>query len=312
MGETVLTVLATLAVVLLGLYAALLVGIVWVSAHPPRVPQFISPGFLGLPQENVEFLTADGLCLRGWFTLPAGDVPPRFVMIYVHGYLMNRCEPVGLAVRLARRGGAGLLFDLRAQGQSEGKRVGMGATEQQDVVAAIQWVQRRLPGVPIVLWGSSLGGAACALATAHLPPSTVQGLIVDSGFGRLTVAMRGWWPFFVGPFWARFVAPSNLLARWLLPVPPAEVDTAPAFELARGTPILLVYGDQDPIVPPTEVKRIHAAAGPAARLELFAGRGHSEARWHEPARYFALVEGWLDQVIPLGPGASDEDSARST
>jgi len=297
-------VVATLLFTGLVLYGLAMVGIIWVSAHPPRVPHFTSPGFLGQPQENVEFVTSDGICLRGWYT---ASTSPRFIVVYAHGYLMNRCEPVGLAIRLARMGGAGLLFDLRAQGQSDGKRVGLGYTEAADVRAAVAWARARSPGVPVVLWGSSMGGAACLFAAAS-DAIAVDGVMIDSGFGRLTVAMRGWWPFFVGPFWARFIAPSNGLARWLMPVPPSRVDTCDALPKLGATPLLLLYGDRDPIVPVSEVARMVAAAHPSAQLVWFPGRGHSEARWHDPERYFAAVEAWLAEWLCAMEANSGNDS----
>lgn len=279
---------ATAGAILALLYGGALVAVAWFSAHPPRVPPFVSPGFLGRPQENVELTAADGTPLRAWWTAPAA---PRLVVVYAHGYLMNRCEPVGLAHRLFDHGAAGLLVDLRAQGGSGGRRVGMGVAEAADVAAAVRWARARCPGVPVVLWGSSMGGAACLFALAA-DPALADGIVVDSAYGRLTVAMAGWWGFFVGPRAAPWLAPANRLASALLPRPARTIDTAAAAAEVR-VPMLLLYGDADPLVPPAEVERLRAAAGGPVELAWFAGRGHSEARWHEPARYFAVLEDWL-------------------
>src|SRR5579862_5223503 len=104
-------------------YLLLLLGVAWFSLHPVRTPLYISPGALGLAQEEVQFSAADGTPLRGWWI----DVPDcKAILVMSHGYLMNRCELAPLAIYMAQFGCASLLYDSRAHGKSGGRKSGLG------------------------------------------------------------------------------------------------------------------------------------------------------------------------------------------
>ena len=71
-----------------GLYLLVLGAIAWISVHPPRIPIYLSPSAMDVPEESVEFIS-QGTSLKGWW-IPA-DVPTA-VVVYAHGYMMNLCE----------------------------------------------------------------------------------------------------------------------------------------------------------------------------------------------------------------------------
>src|SRR5438046_1086146 len=87
--------------ILIALYLVILLGIVWFSLHPFRIPIFLSPGGLGCSQEDVEFEGPDGVQLRGWW-VEASDA--KAVAIISHGYMMNRSELSPLAPLLVPPG----------------------------------------------------------------------------------------------------------------------------------------------------------------------------------------------------------------
>ena len=91
------------------LYFLALVLVAMVSLRPIRIPFFLSPGALGLPQQSVRFKSADGLELRGWWMHRES---PNSVAVLCHGYMMNRSEPIPLAKRLWEEGVACLIFDF--------------------------------------------------------------------------------------------------------------------------------------------------------------------------------------------------------
>lgn len=279
--------LLAILVTLAGLYVVLLFVLAWVTVHPPRIPLFLSPGALGLPQEPVQWTSKDGVPIRGWWM---HQDEPTVVAVLAHGYLMNRAEPIPMAKRFHEAGMACLVFDFRRHGGSGGKRCTIGWDERHDVAAAVGVAKERYPNAKLVLWGSSMGGAASAFAVAHegASPDT---LILDSVYGRLADSNRGWWLTFVGKFWTPFLLPVSFFARMLTGHDPKRVDVRQALTQIQ-TPTLLLHGSHDLIAPLT-VAEANAAAAPNGKLVVFEGVQHSQPRWLMTERYDQEVFAFL-------------------
>ena len=293
----------TWILIVLGVYGLILAAVAWFSVRPFRTPVFLSPGALGAPQEEVSIATAEGHTLRGWWIEPPNA---RVVAVMAHGYMMNRCELVPLAVHLARLGVASVAIDLRAHGKSGGATCGFGVRETADVRAAAEWARTRVPGVPVVLIGSSMGAAASALPAAQCP-GLAQGLVLDSAYSTLLSGMLGWWRFLGGKVLSVVLAPTVILALPVLRCNPARVDVADSLRVV-GVPVLLIHGDADDLALPSEAERNHAAC-PGSALVWLPGCGHSEGRWIHPERYHAAVEELIERV--LASAATSETARRS-
>lgn len=273
---------------ILGVYLGILILVVRLSLYPLRIPTFISPGSLGLPQENVEFTTEDGMVLRGWWVQSSES---DRVAVFTHGYLMNRCEWVPIALQLHRLGYSCLLYDLRAHGRSRGKKCGLGWYERQDVRAAARFARSRSSGFTVLL-GSSMGAAASAFALAE-EPGLADALVMDSSYSQLQAAVLGWWSF-IGGKWLRLAfSPTLLLTRLVLGIGPKQVDVARALELI-SIPKLFVHGSADTLAEPSQATRNFEAAATPKELFWFADRNHSEFRWEDPDRYLAELTRWLE------------------
>jgi len=278
-------------VVVLLLYLAVLALAVRVSLYPVRSPIFLSPGALGVPQEEVEFASIDGTPLRGWWVR---HDDPTGIAILVHGYLMNRAELTPLAARLHAKGWASLIIDLRAHGKSGGKKSSLGVQERFDVEAAARLARETYPGAKIVLIGSSMGSAASAFALAE-QPGIADGIILDSGFSRLPDAVLGWWYFVGGKPLRALLWPTVPLAGPFVGFNPYKVDVGKALAKAEK-PVLLIHGDADTLANPAQAKRNLEMAGDRGEIVWFERCGHSEARWLHPERYYAAVEDFLERL----------------
>ncbi|MBL8060336.1 MAG: alpha/beta fold hydrolase [Chthonomonas sp.] len=283
-----MNILAIVILALLVIYLAILLGVSWFSLHPLRIPIFLSPGALGLPQESVAFKSKDGVPLRGWWI---DQENPRAVAVLAHGFLMNRAEPTPMAKRLFEEGFACLLFDFRRHGLSGGKISTVGWAERHDVAAAVALARERYPGVKLVLWGSSMGAAAAALAVAHEPDCHADALILDSAYSRLVDATGGWWKTFVGPVVTFMLMPTWVLGWLFTRIDPRGVDVADALSRLQQ-PILLLHGDADMIVPLEAAKR-NQRANELTELVVFEGMQHSQPRWQQTATYDARVMEFL-------------------
>lgn len=276
---------------ILAVYLLAMFAIAWFSLHPFRIPIFLSPGAMAVPQEDVEFASGD-LKIRGWWSPVEGS---DRVMILCHGYMMNRSELAPIAVELWKRGVSCLLIDFRAHGRSQGKKSFLGYREAEDVIAAVGWVRSLVPGAKVGLLGSSMGSAASAIAAGERP-GLVDVLVLDSAYSRLPSAVLGWWRFLGGPVLSAALSPTVLLAAPLAGFNPFSIDVARCLTKAGDVPVLLLHGDSDNLALPAEAERNHAAVGGPKELVWLPGSGHSEGRWLHPERYYGALFGFLRQI----------------
>jgi alpha-beta hydrolase superfamily lysophospholipase len=273
------------------LYVATLVFMAWVSVHPMRIPIFFSPGALGVAQEPVELVAADGVRMAGWWV---PTVESRGVIVLAHGYMMNRAEPSVLAAWLAGQGWSCLLMDFPGHGSSGQRRVGFGWTERNDVAVMLREARKRADGAPVVAWGSSMGAAASAFALAE-DGSLADGLVLDSAYGSLVGAVSGWWYWLGGRKLQIILGPVIWFGRMLLPFNPNRVRVSDALRNVH-VPTLLLHGDRDSLATPDQAEQNLAALGEQGKLVWFAGCAHSEGRWVHPVQYQLELKKYLDEV----------------
>ena len=278
-------------IILLVLYLGILALALRMSLYPIRTPIFISPGALGVPQEEFQVQSTDDITIRGWKTQPPN---PKGVLLMAHGYLMNRSELSPLAVQLYEKGWASMILDLRAHGKSGGKKATFGVLERHDVAAAAKLAREEFPNLPIVMVGSSMGSAACAFALAD-DPSLADGLVLDSSYSKLPDAVLGWWYFLGGKPLRAFLWPSVFVAAPFVGFNPFKVDVAEAVKKLK-IKVLLMHGDVDTLANPRQAARNLEAAGDCGEIVWFEGCGHSEGRWIHPERYIRSLEAYLEMV----------------
>ena len=279
---------------ILGVYLAILIGVLWISVHPLRIPVFFSPGSLGFPQEEVVFDSSDGKRLRGWWM---GNEDSKRVAVLCHGYLMNRCELAPVAIDLHRQGYSCLLFDFRQHGKSSSGRCGMGWYERADVSAACALARSKVTGCRIVLIGSSMGAVASAFALSE-DPALADAAVFDSAYSKLPSAVLGWWNFLGGKLLKTVLSPTILLSGFVAGFNPFKVDVGSAMAKIH-IPKLIVHGECDNLANPEQAKRNFAMAADPKEIVWFPGRDHSEFRWEDWATYSAALNKWLSSVHSL-------------
>lgn len=194
--------------------------------------------------------TADGESIVAWWKPPE---PGRAVLVYFHGNggsLWNRQDR---ARRLTEDGRGLLLVSYRGYSGSTGAPSEEGL--RRDAEAAYGFVAQRYEPGRIVLYGESLGtGVAVALAAerAH------GGLILDAPFtSAADVARRQYW---------------FLPVDWLMRDQFRSLDRVGGLK----SPLLVLHGDQDGIIPIALGERLFAAAPEPKRFVRLPGVGHAE------------------------------------
>ena len=268
----------------------------------PDVSFTFTPWELGVRHEDVEFRTADGITLRGWF-LPRPETASTVVSL--HGYRGHMAQLLGISTLLWRAGFNVLLFDFRGRGRSGDAPISMGHWERGDLEAALDLVTSRIAGARIGLLGYSMG-AVVAVYGGDDP--RVRALVLDSCFTSLSEVLEE----MAGREAGRYLR-GWLDGRAFLPAmewwhrrrgKPAFAEAAPIKVMRRLTskPVLVIQGDRDATVPPEHGARLAAAA--EAELWLVPGAHHCGAYFVDRPAYVERVTDFFR--LHLGDATSRE------
>lgn len=120
-----------------------------------------NPSQLDLAFEDIAFQSDDGHHLSGWY-MPT-DASDKAV-IFVHGHGADRHEGMRWFKAVNQAGFNILVFDLRNSGKSTKSFSTMGYFEQNDVKAAVDFLQRQKQIQRIGIFGTSMGAATSIMA----------------------------------------------------------------------------------------------------------------------------------------------------
>jgi fermentation-respiration switch protein FrsA (DUF1100 family) len=280
--------------VLLAVGAMLAAGIVllptsvaYVVTHSARaeVPQ----PELGTAFEGVQFRTADGLLLQGWYIASKNGA----AVIAFPG----RSGPQKQARMLARHGYGVLLFDRRGEGESEGDPNGFGWGGEQDLDAAASYLRLRPDVDPnrIGVIGLSVGGEMAIHAAAH---SDAFAAVVSEGASgqslRDELANPGLRERLLDlPAQVSLIAALTVFTDELAP-PSLKSEVAKI----APTPVFFVYGEHGQGGSETRPnKGFYAAAGEPKEIWEVPNGQHIAGITTEPQEYERRVIGFFDDAL---------------
>lgn len=136
---------------------------------------------------------ADGNCLQGYEWKPA-STPPRGAIVLVHGIHDHPGRYAALAQALVAKGVAVYAQDHRGHGASGGarQRVDSAAQLVGDAELALGEAARRNPGVPLFLYGHSMGGLVAAhVAAKDAAKPQLAGVVLSSAALALPPSASG-------------------------------------------------------------------------------------------------------------------------
>jgi pimeloyl-ACP methyl ester carboxylesterase len=229
-----------------------------------------APGELAGPRLQ----TSDGIALAGWY-IPAGKGigPTGPTVVLAHGHGSNKSNMLAYADMLHDDYNL-VLFDFRNHGQSGDAQTTVGALEQFDLRAVIDWVVNKKEPEQLAVLGTSMGGGT-ALAEAATD-ARVDALVLDSTHATLANALQ-----------ARLDSkgyPLSLPGSWsillgLLLRTGQDISAVDAMQTiaAYDRPLLIIVGGQDDQIGEDDGQALLEAAengGSTAELEVCADAGH--------------------------------------
>ena len=268
------------------LFAAMAVllpfAIAYVVTHAARAT--VPTADLGAPYENVEFTTADGLRLKGWYIRSRN----RAAVISFPG----RASSQKRAKLLARHGYGVLLFDRRGEAQSEGDPNTFGWQGERDIRAAVAFLQRQPDVDPRKIGGIGLSVGGEMMIEAAAESSDLKAIVSEGASSRSVrdeIANHSGWQELVGNSVA-----TAATAVFTNNLPPSTLKSlVPKISGAA----FFVYGQRgQPAERPANHAFYAAARGPKAIWEV-PGSGHIGGTEAQPAEYERRVTGFFDRWL---------------
>ena len=228
--------------------------------HPDRV-LYDTPKRLGLAFEQVVFQSADGTRLVGWFIPAGGYADPRKAkgtVVHFHGNAQNMSAHWQYVDWVPQRGFNLFVFDYRGYGASEGSPEPKGVFE--DSRAALDYVRSR-PDVDasrLLVFGQSLGGTNAIAAVGSGNRAGVKAVAIES----------------------TFYSYSSIASEKLIGAGSLADDTYSAERFIAAlspTPLLLLHGTADAVIPYSHSEKLFAKAAEPKRLIRIEGGAHTEA-----------------------------------
>jgi fermentation-respiration switch protein FrsA (DUF1100 family) len=219
------------------------------SIHPPKIITDLIPSDLGLEYKEVNFKSSDDIKLNGWF-IPNNKT--KATIIVMHGYPADKANLLPTAEFLSKDFNV-FLFDFRSFGKSEGKYTTAGYLEKNDLLGAIEYLEKEKNTTKIGLYGFSLGGAV-ALMTNH---KNVKAIVTDSAYAKLIHMLEHTYRiFFI--FKYPLVYLTKLYGILFLKV---NVDDASPVDNIKNLkiPILIIHAEKDSQIPVGEAYLLHDA-----------------------------------------------------
>ncbi|MDZ7634037.1 MAG: alpha/beta hydrolase [Bacteroidales bacterium] len=249
---------------------------------------------------------------------------PKAVILLVHGLGEHAGRYEGWAARFNERGVALRAFDLPGHGNSEGRRgvIAFPAKVFDTIDKISEEIATEFPGVPLFLYGHSLGGGIVLNYLVSRRPR-VQGAIVTSPWLMLTESPARFKMLVANvakKLMPGMTQPSGLKTGYLSRDPGVVdayqndplvhdmisaglygwvTDTA-AETLSRASeitvPLLIAHGRNDMITSPSGSLQV-AGAAPKATIKLWEGGYHELHNDLLKDEHFDFITEWIDTLI---------------
>ena len=235
-----------------------------------------TPRDYGLNYEDVEFQSKDGTKLHGWFIPASGAGEAKATIVFSHGNSGSLGHHLPFVSWLPAQGFHLFMYDYRGYGKSQGKPTRKGLVE--DAQAAFRTAAARPePAAKRLLsFAHSLGCAKSIAAVALDPPPGLKGVVVVSGFSSYKEIAKIWGGQVGANLTNDNLAPVKLIAK------------------ISPTPILIVHGELDEIVPFAEGRVLAAAARQPKQFIRIPHAHHNDILSIDNAKWSRSILAWMN------------------
>ena len=231
------------------------------------------------PHETLEIKAKDDITLRAtaYYNKTENQENHNWVIV-AHGYRSKPSWVASIGMHFYKEKGYNVLIpSMRATEESEGKYIGMGWLDKDDIIGWINKIIEKDKNAKIILHGSSMGAATVLMASGEHLPSNVKAIIADSSYTSA-------WDIFKSELKAIIQAKYDIKEA-------SVIDQVKK----SNTPTLLIHGDADDFVPVTMEPEIYNAIPGEKDQLIIKGAGHTKSRYREPETYYKKVYEFIDK-----------------
>lgn len=233
------------------------------SQHVPAPPTGV---------EEVSYQTEDGLTLSAWLLPSSGS---RGSVIVFNGNAGSRQARLPLGKAVVDAGYTVLLTDYRGYGGNPGSPSEQGLAL--DARAAVDYMRERSGTRPMAYFGESLGAGVAIELAREEPPAN---LILRSPFTSLADVAAVHYR----------ALPTSLLLRDRYPSLGRIADV--------DSPVLVVAGSADSIVPTGLSRELYEAASEPKELLVIDGASHNDRALLDGSEMLKAIVEFLDRTVP--------------
>jgi len=203
----------------------------------PSRELFIDPHKLKIAPENIRLEIEPKQSVLGWY-FKSPFKPAKAVILFFHGNGENRSTHFMTLYRLVEQGYDLAIFDYPGYGETNGTPTPKNTVQMGR--AALRYIHQREPGLPLVVYGQSLGGAIALRSIwevrEELKPKLI---IIDSSFASYRSVSRR---VLAGSAWTWLLQPFGWLVmsdKW-----------APGKRISeiKGSTMVVIHSKTDEIV----------------------------------------------------------------
>lgn len=217
-------------------------------------------------------------------------------IILVHGYTSEQSSIYDIARHYSDKGYNVLTPDLRAHGLSEGKYVGMGWLDKNDLLLWIDYLLKNYRNSEIILHGVSMRAATVMMASGENLPTNVKLIVEDCGYTSV-------WDIFSFELKLRFnlsTFPVLNAASFITNVRAGyNYKEASSIDQIKKsvTTILFIHGNADEFVPVNMAYKLYDNANINKELIIVDGAGHAESRLADEELYYGSIFSFIDKYL---------------
>jgi len=233
---------------------------------------------------------------------------PRATLLVLHGLGASSFWMLDAAHEFAAEGYRVVLVDLRGHGGSTGNWLTFGPRESRDIVKVLDELeQRRLLEGPLGVYGISFG----AVTAIHLSAidRRVSAVVAIAPFADIREEAPHYFKLFF-PGLGHAISDDSYqeavdLAGEYAAYDPDEANTKGVLPYAQS-PVLLIHGRNDWIVPPKNSEDLQATSPWNSQLKLIDGAGHFSIWYDQNREVEKAAKSWFEQHLTVSNGRSDE------
>ncbi len=251
--------------------------------------------------ERVFYESLDGLTVSGLLFLPPQGKGPWPTIIVNHAGFGTAGDFSDVALGIRDRGYLVFNPDYRGCGESQGTNE-LGGGEVDDVIAAIMYLKSRglVEDDRIGMYGQSHGAGISLLVAERYPG--VKAVVSEAGFSDAVSIYENAMAKSSDPLMKQFI-------DQMLPMvggTPEEVPEEYAARTALGhagqvqAAVLLIHGEQDPLIPVDQAYRMYEelkAAGKTVELKIYPDEAHCVVKGENRAEVWDLMFAWFEKYV---------------